>query len=57
MTTKEAIEHFGGIKALAQALDIWPTAVSRWGEQPPRLRQFEIERITNGELKVEEKHG
>lgn len=57
MTTKEAIEHFGGTKALAQALDIWPTAVSRWGEQPPRLRQFEIERITNGELKVEEKHG
>lgn len=57
MTTKEAIEYFGGAKSLAQALDIWPTAISRWKEHPPRLRQFEIEKLTDGKLKVDEEHG
>jgi hypothetical protein len=52
MTTKEAIDHFGGIKKLAEALGIWPHPIYRWGEHPPKLRQFEIERLTNGELKA-----
>ena len=51
MTTKDAIKWFGtGIK-LAEALKIKPEAVYQWGEQPPMLRQFELEQITSGELK------
>jgi hypothetical protein len=48
MTTKEAIKHFGGIKALAAALNIWPHNVSRWGEHPPKKRQIQIMEIING---------
>ena len=53
MTTMEAIQHFGGKKALARALDVWPHAIGRWGERPPMARQFELEVITNGELKAD----
>lgn len=52
MTTKEAIEYFGGKKELAKALGIWPHSIYRWGERPPKLRQFELERITEGKLKA-----
>ena len=52
MTTKEAIEFFGSRKKLAEALGIWHSGIYRWGEHPPKLRQFELERITEGALKV-----
>ena len=39
---KEAIEYFGSIKNLAEALNIWPHNISR-GEIPPLSRQYEIE--------------
>ena len=52
MTTKEAIKHYKGVKKLAMALDIWPTAISKWGKEPPMLRQFELERLTEGKLKA-----
>lgn len=54
MKTIEAIKHFGSVKDLASALKIWPHAIYRWGENPPKLRQYEIERLTDGELKVDE---
>jgi len=52
MKTQQAIEHFGGIKQLADALGIWPHNISRWGEYPPMGRQFEIEVKTDGALKA-----
>ena len=55
MKTKEAIEYFGSIKNLAEALNIWPHNISRWGDTPPLSRQYEIEVKTNGKLKSEEK--
>jgi len=55
MTTIEAKKHFGGTKELAKALDIWPTAVSRWGKYPPKLRQMQIEMVTEGKLKASDK--
>lgn len=55
MKTQEAIEYFGGRKALAQALDIWPHAISRWGDCPPELQQYRIERLSQGTLKAEQK--
>lgn len=53
MTTAEAIKYFGGRKGMAQALDIWPHAISRWGERPPELQQYRIEILSGGELKAD----
>jgi len=53
MTTKEAIDHFGGIKQLAETLSIWPHVIYRWGAYPPMARQYEIEVKTDGKLKAE----
>ena len=50
MTTDEAIEYFGDRKRMAEALKIGLHGTYRWGESPPKLRQFEIERISDGEL-------
>ena len=55
MNTKDAIEYFGGIKQLAEALDIWPHVIYRWGDNPPMARQYEIEVKTKGKLKAEAK--
>lgn len=52
MTTQQAIDHYGGIKELAAALGIWPHVIYRWGNVPPKARQYEIEVKTNGALKV-----
>ena len=52
MNTKEAIEHFGGIKNLAEALDCWSNEIYRWGEYPPKGKRWEIQGITNGKLKA-----
>jgi hypothetical protein len=54
MTTADAIQHFGSIKDLANAIGIWPHGIYRWGERPPMLRQYQIERLTAGELKADE---
>lgn len=56
MTKQEAIEYFGGVKALADALGVWPQAVYAWPEVLPRSRQFEIHVKSKGELKVDEKY-
>jgi len=52
MTTQEAIDHFGGVKKLADALGIWVQAVYEWGDEPPILRQYELEVRTKGALKA-----
>ncbi len=54
MTTKEAAKFYGSQVALARALNIWPTAVSQWGESPPRLRQYQLECLTGGRLKADD---
>ena len=45
MKTNDAIEKFGGVRALAEALGIWPQAVYAWGEDVPKLREYEIREI------------
>lgn len=52
MTTQEAIDYFGTRKALAIALEIYPANIKTWGEYPPRGRQFELEVVTEGELRA-----
>ena len=53
MTTQDAIDYYGGIKELAAALDVWPQVIYRWGDYPPRARQYELQVKTQGALKVD----
>lgn len=53
MTTQDAIDHYGSIRRLAAALKIWPHAVYRWGKHPPEARQYQLQVLTGGKLKVE----
>lgn len=53
MKTQEAIDHFGGIRQLAEVLKTWPQTIYQWGEYPPRGRQYELQVITDGKLMVE----
>ena len=52
MKTQEAIDFFGGIKELATALDMWPHAIYKWREYPPKSKQYEIQVKSGGKLKV-----
>lgn len=44
-----------GIRRLADALKIEREAIYQWGDTVPLLRAYQIERLTDGELKVAEK--
>lgn len=50
MTTKEAIDYFGGIRQLAEALKTWPQTIYQWGDVPPMGRQYELQIKTEGQL-------
>lgn len=54
MKTQDAINHFGSIKQLADALGIWPHPIYKWGENVPIARAYELEVKTKGALKVDE---
>ncbi|MBA6096361.1 Cro/Cl family transcriptional regulator [Pseudomonas juntendi] len=54
MTKSQAIKHFGSISALAKALGVTYEAVRQW-EEVPELRQYQIERLTGGDLKADQK--
>ena len=54
MTRSQAIKFFGGKAEIARALDISYAAVQQWGEEIPLLRQHQLEKISNGALKVSE---
>ena len=54
MKTSDAINYFGSSTKLALALDLsGRQAVHYWGEYPPIPRQYQIEVLTNGELRAE----
>ena len=54
MTTQEAIDYYGGDRnALARALGVWVTATYQWGVEPPLLRQYQLEKLSNGKLTAE----
>lgn len=54
MTKSQAIHHYGSISALAKALGVTYEAVRQWAEVP-ELRQYQIERLTSGALKADQK--
>lgn len=53
MTVKEVLDYFGTQAKVAEVLGISQASVSQWGDNVPKLRQFELERLTEGELKVD----
>lgn len=53
MTKNEAIQHFGGVSALARALGINRWAIYQWGDRPPEGRQYQLELMTGGALKAD----
>ena len=54
MKTKDAVDYFGGSKTeLANALGVDRSAITLWGEDVPRLRQYQIEILTKGALKAD----
>ncbi len=55
MKTSDVIAYFGTQDAVAEALGISQAAVSQWGAEVPELRAFQLERITNGKLSVQDK--
>lgn len=63
MRTKDAIDYFKGPSKLASKLrrqdgqlGINRQAIYGWGEYPPVGRQYEIEVLTDGELKADDNH-
>ncbi len=52
MKTKDAIQHFGSVGALAAALGIKRQAIYQWPETVPASRQFEVEVKSGGALKA-----
>ncbi|SDS43247.1 Cro/CI family transcriptional regulator [Pseudomonas prosekii] len=55
MNRADAIKHFKGITPLAKALGITYEAVRQWGDEIPQLRQYQLELLTNGQLKADTK--
>ena len=53
MKTEEAADYFGSRKKLADALGIWPHGTYKWGEFPPKMRQYQIQVLSKGELMAE----
>lgn len=54
MKTQAAIDYFGGKAALAKALGVTVPALyqTQWQDEPPYLRQVQIELLTKGALKA-----
>ncbi|MFT6910059.1 MAG: hypothetical protein ACJAS1_006787 [Oleiphilaceae bacterium] len=53
MKTADAIKHFGSQGCLAKVLNISQPAISKWGEDVPVLRAYQIQVLTRGELVVD----
>ncbi|WP_025128888.1 Cro/CI family transcriptional regulator [Pseudomonas sp. PH1b] len=50
MLTTEVIAFFGGKSKVAAALKVSPAAISQWGTEPPRSRQYQIQVLSDGKL-------
>lgn len=52
MKKSAAIDYFGSQAKLADAIGVSQAAISKWPEDVPELRAYQIERLTQGALKV-----
>jgi len=55
MKTRDAADHFGSKKKLANALGIQPSAVTMWGDVVPVSRQYQLQILSNGKLMADTK--
>ena len=56
MKKSDVLKHFSNSPSLVgKALGISSQAVSQWGENVPFERAWQLEKITNGVLTIEEK--
>lgn len=57
MKAKDVIDYFGSQTATAKALGVSIPSVWAWvrNKEVPELRQYQIEKVTNGKLKVGKK--
>ncbi|EJU9116167.1 Cro/Cl family transcriptional regulator [Escherichia coli] len=53
MRKSDVINYFGGVCRTAEALGIKHPSVSEWPEIIPEGRAYQLEKITNGKLKVD----
>ncbi|MGL6122109.1 MAG: Cro/CI family transcriptional regulator [Shewanella sp.] len=47
-----AIAHFGSQMKLAKAIGVTQAAISKWPDDVPELRAYQIERVTGCKLKA-----
>lgn len=52
---KDVLNYFGNQADVAQVLGISQAAVSKWPKIIPLLRALQLEKLTNGKLKADEK--
>ena len=52
MLKNDVLNHFGGVGATAAALGLSQPSVSNWADPLPELRQLQIERMTQGEMRA-----
>ena len=52
MLKSDVLQFFGSKTAPAQALGISPSAVTQWKEIVPEKQAYRIEKLSDGELKV-----
>lgn len=50
MTKTSAVKHYGSQYAVAKALGIHRSAVSRWGRKVPLYQAMRLAQLTNGRL-------
>ena len=56
MKLETVIKHFGSVKAMAKALDIYPQAIYQWKDGGiPLLRQYQIQKMTKNKFVVNER--
>jgi len=56
MKTSDALKYYSNSPLLlGRALGISSQAVSQWGEDVPFKRAWQLEKLTNGELTIEDK--
>lgn len=55
MTTLEVIKFFGTKAEVSRALGCTKSCVTMWGDEPPQSRQWQIQVLTKGKLKVSPK--
>lgn len=52
MLKQDVLTYFGGANKTAKALGITHVAVVRWPDVIPKVRAYELERLTKGKLKM-----